>query len=129
MTNNTCLIVTFDGLRKDRATADLMPNLARFLGEGTDCVNARSVFPSETRVAVTSTVTGCAPAAHGLVANQFLHPVVPDRIFQTASNADLSAAAAAGQLIDCQSLDQDDEPSRPCVGASCLLCPWHTGRY
>jgi len=106
MMTDTCLIVTFDGLRRDRATADLMPNLARFLGAGTDCVNARSVFPSETRVAVTSTVTGCAPAAHGLVANQFLHPVVPDRIFQTASNADLSAAAAAGQLIDRRSLGE-----------------------
>ncbi|MDT0684478.1 alkaline phosphatase family protein [Roseicyclus sp. F158] len=106
MTPRSCLIATFDGLRRDRATADLMPNVARFLAGGTDCVNARSVFPSETRVAVTSTITGCAPAAHGLVANQFLHPVAPDRIFQTASNADLSAAAAAGQLIDRRSLGE-----------------------
>jgi phosphonoacetate hydrolase len=100
MKPSSCLIVSFDGLRRDRATPDLMPNLAAFMAAGADCLHSRSVFPSETRVAVTSTVTGCAPAEHGLVANQFLHPAFPGRPFQTARHEDLSAAAALGQLID-----------------------------
>lgn len=104
MKPGSTLIVSFDGLRRDRATPELMPNLAGFMAEGTNFVNSRSVFPSETRVAVTSTATGCWPAMHGLVANQFLHPVVPDRLFNTASAADLTAAAEAGQLIDVPSI-------------------------
>ncbi|MGF9694051.1 alkaline phosphatase family protein [Rhizobium sp. 0TCS1.26] len=104
MKAGSCLIVTFDGLRRDRATPSLMPNLARFMTEGSDFINSRSVFPSETRVAVTSTATGCPPAAHGLVANQYLHPATPGRPFQTADYRDLMAAAALGQLIDRPSL-------------------------
>ena len=104
MKAGSTLIVSFDGLRRDRATPELMPNLAAFMASGTDFVKSRSVFPSETRVAVTSTATGCWPATHGLVANQFLHPVVKDRLFNTASAADLAAAAEAGQLIDVPSI-------------------------
>ena len=104
MKPDTCLIVTFDGLRRDRATPGLMPNLAGFMAQGSDFINARSVFPSETRVAVTSTATGCSPAAHGLVANQYLHPATPGRPFQTADYRDLMAAAAMGSLIDRPSL-------------------------
>jgi hypothetical protein len=104
MRTGSCLIITFDGLRRDRATPALMPNLAGFMAEGSDFINSRSVFPSETRVAVTSTATGCPPAAHGLVANQYLHPATPGRPFQTADYRDLMAAAALGQLIDRPSL-------------------------
>lgn len=106
MNRNSCLIITFDGLRRDRATPALMPNLAAFMAAGSDFNNSRSVFPSETRVAVTSTTTGCPPAEHGLVANQYLHPATPGRPFQTADYKDLTAAAAMGQLIDRVSLGE-----------------------
>ncbi|MCF3936163.1 alkaline phosphatase family protein [Acuticoccus sp. M5D2P5] len=104
MTLGSTLLVTFDGLRSDRATAALMPNLAAFMAEASRFANARSVFPSETRVAVTSTFTGAPPLRHGLVANAFRHPAVPERTLQTGSVADLLHVASKGPLIDRPSL-------------------------
>ncbi|HTJ59494.1 MAG TPA: alkaline phosphatase family protein [Devosiaceae bacterium] len=107
MKKGSTLVVTFDGLRRDRATAELMPNLAAFMQAGTNFINSRSIFPSETRVAVTSTVTGSPPRDHGLVANQYIHPAaIAGRPFQTARYEDLMAADAIGQLIDRQSLGE-----------------------
>jgi phosphonoacetate hydrolase len=106
MSRGSTLIITFDGLRRDRATPDLMPNLAAFMAEGSNFLNSRSIFPSETRVAVTSTMTGCPPADHGVVANQFIHPVRPGELFKTAEWEHLEAAAEAGQLLDCKTLGQ-----------------------
>jgi hypothetical protein len=107
VTAGSTLLVCFDGLRRDRATAERMPRLARFIAGGTDMTNARSVFPSETRVASTSTVTGCAPGLHGLVANQFIHrAVAPDGLFNTADHKQLARADALGVLIDRESLGQ-----------------------
>ncbi|WDQ98829.1 alkaline phosphatase family protein [Devosia sp. J2-20] len=106
MSIGSTLLVTFDGLRRDRATADLMPNLDRFMREGSNFINSRSVFPSETRVAVTSTMTGCPPGSHGVVANQFIHPVRADGLFRTAEWDDLELAAQAGQLLDRPTMGQ-----------------------
>ena len=107
MTAGSTLLVCFDGLRRDRATPDRMPHLARFMAAGSDMINARSVFPSETRVASTSTVTGCSPSLHGLVANQFIHrQVVADGLFKTADHEALARADALGVLIDRESLGQ-----------------------
>ena len=99
MKPGSTLLVTFDGLRRDRATADLMPNLAAFMAAGTDFINARSMFPSETRVCVTSTFTGCAPADHGLVANAFHHPALAGRPVNTGQVDDLMHVTAAGPLL------------------------------
>lgn len=105
--SGSTLIVTFDGLRRDRATPALMPNLARFMAAGADFTNSRSVFPSETRVCISSLVTGCPPGAHGIVANEFIHrAVVQGRTFHTARQADLRAADAAGLLLDRPSLGE-----------------------
>ncbi|NDW05674.1 alkaline phosphatase family protein [Jiella pacifica] len=107
MTAGSTLLVCFDGLRRDRARAERMPHLARFMAAGADMINARSVFPSETRVASTSTVTGCPPGLHGLVANQFIHrQVAPDGLFNTASHEALARADALGVLLDRESLGQ-----------------------
>lgn len=107
MSQGSTLLVCFDGLRRDRATAERMPNLARFIAGGVDMINSRSVFPSETRVASTSTVTGCAPGEHGLVANQFINPaVLPEGLFNTAKRDNLLRADALGVLVDRESLGQ-----------------------
>lgn len=107
MIPSSTLVVTFDGLRRDRATPALMPNLARFMEEGTDFALSRSVFPSETRVCISSLVTGCPPGEHGIVANEFIHrAVVQGRTFHTAKQADLRAADAAGLLLDRPSLGE-----------------------
>ena len=106
MSSGSTLLITFDGLRRDRATHELMPNLAKFMEEGSNFINSRSIFPSETRVAVTSTMTGCPPSDHGVVANQFIHPIQPDGLFNTASWDDLETAARAGVLVDRETLGQ-----------------------
>lgn len=106
MSKGSTLLVTFDGLRRDRVTPELMPHLFRFMEEGSNFINSRSVFPSETRVAVTSTMTGSPPGAHGVVANQFIHPVRPDGLFRTSEWEDLDLAAQAGQLLDSQTMGE-----------------------
>ena len=90
-----------------------MPNLFRFMDEGSDFLNSRSIFPSETRVAVTSTMTGSPPGAHGVVANQFIHAVRPDDLFRTSEWEDLELAAQAGQLLDCQTMGEPWQWSAP----------------
>jgi hypothetical protein len=106
MTTGSTLLLTFDGLRRDRVNAELMPNLFRFMAEGSNFLNSRSIFPSETRVAVTSTMTGNPPGAHGVVANQYIHAVRPDGLFRTSEWEDLELAAQAGQLLDRQTMGE-----------------------
>jgi hypothetical protein len=64
------VIVVFDGLRPDMI-AGRMPTLDAFLSENLWLRNARSVFPSVTRVCTTSLATGAWPGRHGIVNNQF----------------------------------------------------------
>ncbi len=66
------LIVVFDALRPEFVTPELMPNLHAFAANGVRYVNSRSTFPSETRVNQSAVITGCYPARHGIVANNFL---------------------------------------------------------
>jgi arylsulfatase A-like enzyme len=90
------LVFVFDGLRPDHITPALMPHLARFAAEGVRFANARTIFPSETRVAVSSLVTGCRPGSHGVAANQFVdRKIFADRPVDTGSRADLEALQAA----------------------------------
>ncbi len=82
------LFVLFDGLRRDMIRPDLMPNLHRFRAGSCDYPNSASAFPSETRVQVSSFVTGAycggaslpeganAGAGHGIMANAFYDPAL-----------------------------------------------------
>ena len=75
------ILILLDGLRPDLVTPARMPRLAALAAAGTRFAQARSVFPSETRVATSSLVTGCRPAAHGLTANTiFDAALAPDRL-------------------------------------------------
>jgi hypothetical protein len=98
------LLVVFDGLRPDMMRPDITPNLLRFAALGTRFAAARSVFPSETRVATSSVSTGCHPRRHGLVANRLLHPADPARTVDT------------GQVAACRALEQE-------IGAPLLGVP------
>jgi arylsulfatase A-like enzyme len=92
------VLLALDGLRPDMATAEATPNLAALAASGTRFANARSVFPSETRVATPSLVTGCRPGGHGLVANTlFDASVAPDRLLRTKLVADVMAMARGGE--------------------------------
>ncbi|MBT6136131.1 MAG: hypothetical protein HOH65_01550 [Rhodospirillaceae bacterium] len=70
------LVVVFDGLRRDLITPDLMPALHAFRQDWCDFPNARSTFPSETRVQVSGLVTGSYPGGHGIMANAFYDPAL-----------------------------------------------------
>ena len=70
--NGKVLIVVFDGLQPAQITPDLMPNLAEFARSGIRFTNHHPVFPTVTRVNVSSLVTGCLPGRHGLAGNTFL---------------------------------------------------------
>lgn len=85
------IVVVCDGLRPDRIDPLRTPTLWRLRGEGVWYPNARTVFPSETRVAAASFVTGAWPAEHGLIANDFYDATIfPDRPIATADAADLA---------------------------------------
>lgn len=90
-----CIMVALDGLRPDMVNAANTPHLAALAARGTRFVNARSVFPSETRVATPSLITGCRPGGHGMVANTlFDASVAPDRLLRTKLVEDVLAMAA-----------------------------------
>jgi len=88
---NSVLLVVFDGLRPDRIKPEVTPNLARFAAMGARLPQARSVFPSETRVCTASVATGCHPRRHGVVANRMLHPNDLRRMVETGSADQLRA--------------------------------------
>lgn len=98
----------FDGLRPDLVSEAATPAIARVMAAGTRFAAARSVFPSETRVATPSLATGCRPAAHGLVANALYdEAAAPERILNTKHLRAMDALIAAhGRLL-----------ARPSLGA------------
>jgi phosphonoacetate hydrolase len=91
-------MVALDGLRPDMVDAALTPHLAALAAAGTRFARARSVFPSETRVATPSLITGCRPGGHGMVANTlFDATVAPDRLLRTKLVEDVLAMAAGAE--------------------------------
>src|ERR1700759_2530475 len=63
------VVVTVDGLRRDRVSSETAPNLKNFERQSQRLENYRTVFPSCTRVVSASMATGCFPARHGLQGN------------------------------------------------------------
>ena len=100
------LMFGFDGLRPDLISTASMPCLARFIREGASYANARSVFPSETRVAIPSLATGCRPGTHGLVANSLYDRIAaPQRVLNTKYARDIDRLTVAhGRLLAVPSL-------------------------
>jgi arylsulfatase A-like enzyme len=92
------VMIALDGLRPDMVSPAATPHLARLAAEGTRFAEARSVFPSETRVATPSLVTGCRPGGHGMVANTLFDAgAAPDRLLRTKLVADVLAMARGGE--------------------------------
>lgn len=69
---NKVLIVSFDGLRPDLIGPDLTPNLWWLMGQGITLARQRTIYPSETRSAFPSFVTGATVDRHGMVGNHFV---------------------------------------------------------
>ena len=55
------LIAVFDGLQPAQVIPELMPNLASLAAQGITFTNHHPVYPSVTRVNVSSVVTGRYP--------------------------------------------------------------------
>ncbi|MCX7371796.1 MAG: alkaline phosphatase family protein [Alphaproteobacteria bacterium] len=92
------IMVALDGLRPDMVKPAQTPHLHGLAAAGTRFANARSVFPSETRVATPSLITGCRPGGHGMVANTlFDASVAPDRLLRTKLVSDVLAMAKGGE--------------------------------
>ncbi len=96
-------IVAFAALPPDMVSERLMPNLTAFAAAGTRFPQARSTFPTETRVNQAAIVTGCYPSGHGIVGNKLLDPAAsPARLLDTGDEAQLAAAdrRLGGRLVD-----------------------------
>jgi predicted AlkP superfamily pyrophosphatase or phosphodiesterase len=90
------VVTVFDGLRPDMVVPALMPRLAAFAAESLWFREARSVFPSMTRVATSSIATGAPPAIHGIVGNAFYFPeVTRDFVLDTSKAEDIQLAETA----------------------------------
>jgi hypothetical protein len=89
-----CIMVALDGLRPDMVSPEATPHIAALTAIGTRFANSRSVFPSETRAATPSLITGCRPGGHGMVANTvFDASVAPDRLLRSKLVEDLRVLA------------------------------------
>jgi predicted AlkP superfamily pyrophosphatase or phosphodiesterase len=61
------IVIMLDGTRTDVLAAAATPNIKALEKAGTTFVQARTVYPSQTRVAFVSLPTGAYPASHGIV--------------------------------------------------------------
>lgn len=66
------IVFVFDGLQSGQVVPHLMPNLSDFAAEGVIFTNHHSVFPTVTRVNVSSMVTGLNAGNHGLAGNRLM---------------------------------------------------------
>jgi predicted AlkP superfamily pyrophosphatase or phosphodiesterase len=101
------LIIVFDGLRPDMVTPAAMPNLSRFMADGTNFTNARTVFPSSTRPSAAALASGSTPRHNGIIHNKYFDPnVFDDRMFQPNQVSDNEAAmdVYGGHLLTTPSL-------------------------
>ncbi len=118
------VVAVFDGLRADMMRHDLTPNILKLAERGTWFREARSVFPSVTRVATTSVATGAPPSAHGVVGNAFYHPAaLPERMLDTSRAAHIARAEAVhgGRFVTADTFG--DQLAR----AGRMLAVVHTG--
>lgn len=86
------LLVVADGLRPDSLAPTLMPNVTRLADTGVRCTDHHAVYPSHTRVNVSSLATGVTPGRHGIVANTMIVPYATnDHIIDTSDYRHLDA--------------------------------------
>lgn len=90
------VMCVFDGLRPDMIDQARTPNLMRLARKGTWFREARTVFPSMTRVATASIATGAPPRVHGIVGNAFYYrEALPEHVLDVSVIADVKRAEAA----------------------------------
>jgi arylsulfatase A-like enzyme len=122
-TNRRVMIVGADGLRPDLVDLELMPTYARLMAQGTRFAEHHAVYPTHTRVNMSSLTTGCAPGKHGVVANVMrVAGATPDGIIDTSNYGHLQAleGAECGPAILVPSLGEmlDAHDARVAVAAT-----------
>ena len=90
------IVFVFDGLQPDQVVPRLMPNLSEFASAGVIFANHHSVFPTVTRVNVSSMVTGLNPGSHGLAGNRLMIRNFAGNRAISAMQPELSRVAEAG---------------------------------
>jgi phosphonoacetate hydrolase len=96
MTVDRVVVCVFDGLRPDMISQARTPNLMRLARRGSWFREARSVFPSMTRVATASIATGTTPAIHGIVGNAFYFPeAIKEHVLDVSVIEDIKRGEAA----------------------------------
>src|SRR5262249_39811355 len=105
---HTHLVIVVDGLRPDYVTAEVMPRLTRLGQRGIVFTAHHAVFPTVTRVNVSSFVTGAYPETHGILGNTIYIPSVDaGKGLDTGARANLEAVARAeGRLITAPTLGE-----------------------
>ncbi|MGY4627020.1 alkaline phosphatase family protein [Bradyrhizobium sp. USDA 4486] len=105
------IIASFDGLRPDLISPQLTPHLWRMKAAGVTLARHRTIYPSETRSAFPSLVTGATTDRHGMVGNKYLdRAVTPPRYIDTSdavllrrldveSNGRLYSAPSLGEIL------------------------------
>jgi len=106
------LIIGADGLRPDLLDPELMPTVSRLAAAGVRCWEHHAVYPTHTRVNMSTLTTGSTPGRHGLVANTMIvppidgRPVTEDHIVNTSDYRHLNAleASSGGRALLVSSL-------------------------
>lgn len=65
------IVVGIDGLRPDMINEKTMPNLNAMRARGVSSKDHRTIFPSETRGALTALASGARPETTGILGNEF----------------------------------------------------------
>src|SRR5690554_4832534 len=68
------LFIGADGLRPDLIDPEIMPNVAKLAETGSQFNQHRAMYPSHTRVNMTTLASGTSAGNHGIVANTMLVP-------------------------------------------------------
>jgi arylsulfatase A-like enzyme len=103
------LIIGLDGMRPDLVDPAIMPSLAKLVEGGTRLPDHHAVYPTHTRVNISTLASGVTPGRHGVVANVFKMngDVDPSlAIVDTSNDAHLRAldAATGGRAVQAPTL-------------------------
>ena len=138
-TGRRVLIVGTDGLRPDLFNPELMPTFAGQIEQGTRIAEHHAVYPTHTRVNMSSLTSGCVPGKHGVVANVMRVPgatengIIDTSSFQHIQQLDRADAGLAIQ-VPCLGELLDARDARVAVattasaGAGMLWCRRHLYR-
>ena len=93
------VVFVFDGLQPAQVNSRLMPNLSALAAKGVTFANHHSVFPTVTRVNVSSMVTGMNPGGHGLAGNRLMFRDLYPNHAVSAMEPELARVAKAGRPV------------------------------